>query len=132
MTMATPYAIGPMNICLKGGRQTASGLTICGPVCQGDSSCESVFYQRETVCVPVTVTPFAEPGTATATCCGDPVISTTAQCPGTRTSCTFTITQNLCIEIPISFGATIETGTAVVHCGTVTETACDCGDEEIF
>lgn len=129
-TLRTPYAIGPMDVCLKGGRQTANGLAICGPVCGGGSSCESVFYQRETVCVPVTVTPRATPGTATAICCGDPVISTTEQCPGSRTSCTFTISQNICIEIPISFGALIQTGTAVVQCGTVSETPCDCDDDD--
>ena len=42
---------------------------------QGIESCESVFYQTETVCVPVSVTPFATPGIAKATCSGKPVIS---------------------------------------------------------
>lgn len=34
---------------------------------------------------------------------------------GNQTSCSFTITQSLCIEIPISFGAVIETGTPTVQ-----------------
>lgn len=33
------------------------------------------------------------------------------------------------MEIPISFGAVVETGTAVVQCGTVSETQCDCSDD---
>lgn len=127
-SLNTPYNIGPMNICLYGGGTTATGLSICGPACGGNEPCESVFYQKETVCVPVKVTPFAKPGTAKATCCGDPVVKSGTQCSGSQTYCSFTITQSLCVEIPISFGAVIETGTAVVQCGTVSETKCDCSD----
>lgn len=129
VTLRTPYSIGPVNVCLYGGGTTATGLAICGPVCNGNEPCESVFYQKEKVCVPVKVTPFAKPGTAKATCCGEPVVQQGTQCSGDQTSCTFTITQNLCIEIPISFGAEIETGKAVVYCGTVSEKECDCSDE---
>ena len=109
-SLVRPYAVGPVNLCLFGGGQTASGLTICGPSCGSTESCESTFYQKETVCVPVTVSPFAHPGTARTICCGDPVIHTDPQCPGSKTSCTFTVTQSLCIQIPIAFGAVIETG----------------------
>lgn len=123
------YEIGPVNICLYGGRVTATGLSICGPVCGGTTSCESVFYQKETVCVPVRVTPFAEPGTAKAVCCGEPIVRPGGQCSGNQTSCSFTITQSLCVEIPISFGAEIETGTAVVQCGDVSEKECDCSND---
>ncbi|HIX29174.1 MAG TPA: hypothetical protein H9858_05735 [Candidatus Blautia stercoravium] len=45
---------------------------------------------------------------------------------GNQTSCSFSITQSLCIEIPISFSAVIETSTATVQCGTVSESECDC------
>lgn len=124
--MRTPYSIGPVNVCLYGGGVTATGLQICGPSCGGNMPCESVFYQKETVCVPVKVTPYAKAGTAKASCCGKPVVRAGAQCTGGQTSCTFTITQNLCIEVPVSFGAEIETGTATVQCGTVSEEECDC------
>lgn len=123
------YAVGPMNVCVFGGNTTATGLAICGPSCGGPTPCESTFFQKETVCVPVTVTPFATPGTAKANCCGKPVISLDDKCPGTKKSCSFTITQTLCIEIPIAFGAVIETGSAVVQCGEVSETPCDCSAE---
>lgn len=128
-TMAEPFTVGPVNVCVFGGNTTATGLLICGPACNGMEPCESVFFQKENVCVPVTVTPQATPGTATATCCGRPVVTIGGQCPGSRTSCSFTITQDLCIRIPISFGAVIETGTATVQCGTVSEEECDCSDE---
>lgn len=64
------------------------------------------------------------------TCCGEPVVSTGTQCMGNQTSCSFTITQSLCIEIPISFGAVIETGSAVVKCGTPSEEECDCSEPD--
>ena len=128
ISLRTAYPVGPVNVCLFGGNTTATGLSICGPSCGPTESCESVFYQKESICVPVTVTPYATPGTATATCCGTPVIRPGATCEHKQTSCTFTITQNLCIEIPISFGAAIETGTASVQCGTVSEEPCDCSD----
>lgn len=129
ITMARPYMVGPVNVCVFGGNTTATGLTICGPACGSTEPCESVFYQKETVCVPVTVKPFANPGTAKATCCGEPMVMTGGQCSGSKTYCSFTITQALCIEIPISFGAVIETGDAVVQCGEVSEEPCDCSDD---
>lgn len=128
LSLRMPYRIGPVNVCLYGGRATATGLAICGPACNGMNPCDSVFYQKETVCVPVKVTPYAKPGTAKATCCGDPIVKTGSPCSGNPTSCSFTITQNLCVEIPISFGAVVETGTATVQCGVVSETECDCSD----
>lgn len=120
------YAVGPVNVCVFGGNTTATGLMICGPACNGEMPCDSTFFQIETVCVPVTVTPFATPGEAKASCCGKLIVSQGNQCSGTQTSCSFTIRQRLCIEIPISFGAVIETGDAVVQCGEVSEIPCDC------
>ncbi|MDD3206299.1 MAG: hypothetical protein PHS74_11305 [Lachnospiraceae bacterium] len=124
--MAKTYPVGPVNICLFGGDVTATGLSICGPSCSSGSPCSSVFYQNETVCVPITVTPFAHSGTARAICCGNPIVSTDGTCTGTKKSCSMTIKQTLCIEIPISFGADIDTEDAVVSCGDVTEKPCNC------
>lgn len=127
ITLASPYAVGPVSVCVFGRNVTASGLSICGPVCETEPSCENTFFQKTQVCVPVTVTPFATPGEATVTCCGQPVVVSRNACPGTDTSCTFTVTQELCIQIPISFGADVRTGTAKVQCGAVSETPCECG-----
>lgn len=130
ITLNKSYAVGGMNVCVFGGNTTATGLMICGPVCGGEMPCESTFFQNETVCVPVTVTPFATPGMAKANCCGKPIINPDKECPGSKKSCSFTIKQRLCIEIPIKFGAVIETGEAVVQCGEVSEVPCDCSEAE--
>ena len=118
------YPVGPVDVCLFGGGTTATGLAICGPVCSEAAECESLFNHRETVCVPVTVTPFARPGSARTICCGKPKIST-------ETSCSFTVSQELCIELPITFGAHVETGSISVQCDGVSNGSCSCSDEEI-
>lgn len=130
ITLNSVFGVGPMNVCIFGGNVTATGLAICGPVCNGEVPCDTTFFQIETVCVPVTVTPFATPGEATTTCCGDPIVNPDGRCTGEKKSCSFTIKQRLCIEIPITFGAVIETGEAVVQCGEVTTEPCDCDDDD--
>jgi hypothetical protein len=130
ISMLTVHDIGPMDITLYGDDAAATGLSVCGPVCGSGTACESVVYQNETVCVPVTVTPFAKPGTARTTCCGAPTVSADVSCVGTNTSCTFSVSQSLCIAIPVSFGAAVKTGTAAIQCGTPSETGCDCTDGE--
>lgn len=128
------YEVGPMNVCLFGGNYTATGLKICGPSCgvTPKDSCNHVFHQTETVSVPVEVTPYAVTGTTRVTCCGNPVIRTGAQsvitqCPLCKEACTFSISQNISIEIPISFGADVAIGDAIIQCGTVSESENDCG-----
>ena len=95
------------------------------------NECESLFNHKETVCVPVTMTPFARPGAARTICCGKPEISTETSCYGERTSCSFTVSQELCIELPITFGAQVETGSISVQCDGVSNGSCNCSDEEM-
>lgn len=125
------YPIGPINICLFGGNTTATGLSICGPVCSGSTPCNDVFYQKETVCVSVTVTPYATPGEIKTTCCGAPIVTPGGSCEGSSGSCVFTVRQSLCVEIPITFEADVETSDAVIQCGEVSEEGCDCNNDTI-
>ncbi|HZK01243.1 MAG TPA: hypothetical protein VFC96_00090 [Anaerovoracaceae bacterium] len=87
-------------------------------------TCPATGYQLSSVCVPVTVTPFAIPGTTETICCGSPVITPgIGECPGlVNGNCMFTITQNLCTAVPIEFGANATTGNPSVVCGTVSST----------
>jgi hypothetical protein len=130
ISLVETYEVGAVDVCLYGSGTGETGLSVCGPVCGDGASCESVVYQNETICVPVTVTPFAKPGTAKTTCCGIPVINEDVACTGNATSCSFSISQNLCIAIPVSFGAAVKTGTAVVQCGGSSEAGCNCSETE--
>lgn len=40
-----------------------------------EQTCPSVAYQMSTVCVPVTVTPFARAGATVTKCCGATVVT---------------------------------------------------------
>lgn len=130
-TLARTFAVGTVNVCVFGGNVTATGMEICGPVCGGKpSSCKERFFQKAKVCVPVKVKPFAMPGKAIVRCCDDPVIMNQKMCQGGDDFCNFTVTQELCIEIPIKFGADVETGQAKVQCKDVSQTPCDCDNDD--
>lgn len=124
--LTTPFSLGPNPVCLSGGGETASGLSICGPACNGANVCESVTFQGATVCVPVTVTPFAIPGETTTVCCGDPVVTPGAMvCPSpVNRSCHFTVTQRICTQVPIAFGANTFVGDPNVACEDASNETC--------
>ena len=95
------------------------------------NKCPAVAYQAAGVCVPVTVAPYASVGTPVTTCFGDPfVTSETPSCASRKNgTCTFTITQFVCIEIPVYFGANASSRDAYVTClGATSEDICtECG-----
>ena len=110
--------VAGIDVCLFGGDTTAEGLKICGPICERQSrGCPVVGYQRSTVCVPVTVTPFAHVGTPITNCCGDPVVMAGDVCPRNGGVCRFTISQQVCVAVPVEFGARAVAGTPSVQCG---------------
>ena len=75
-------------------------------------------HQAATVCVPVTITPFAKVGTISTECCGRPMISNKhCNCKGIENgSCKFTISQKIKVEIPVEFGANTTVGGTFVEC----------------
>lgn len=84
-------------------------------------------YQTLITCVPVTVTPYAKPGETVTRCCGDPVVvAGETECDGVKNgNCHFTISQTLCIEVPVYFGATATTSEYYVDCVGASEKFCD-------
>ena len=81
-------------------------------------TCPATGFQGVSVCVPVTVTPFALPGPTVTKCCGEPEVkSGNTTCAGKKNgTCTFTISQVLCVEVPVLFGANAELGDTFVNC----------------
>lgn len=107
-----------IDVCLFGGNTVAEGLKICGPTCKKQNrGCPVVGYQRSTVCVPVTVTPFARVGTPVTSCCGEAVVTAGEDCPRNGGVCRFTIRQQVCVAVPVEFGARAVAGTPSVQCG---------------
>lgn len=112
---------------------SAEEIHVCGRDCDccdnrfDPSACSNVFYQTDLVSVPVKVVPFAKAGPCTTVCCGSPVITAGDTCQGEIDQvCEFTITQKLCIKLPLHFGAAVKVDHAKVQCGSVSETECDC------
>lgn len=92
-----------------------------------DQTCPAVGYQSASICVPVTITPFAQTGPTYTKCCGNPVVTPgNAVCDGVRNgSCSFTITQDICIAVPVAFGASAAVGDTFVSCnGASSEDIC--------
>ena len=87
------------------------------------------------VCVPVTVSTFAKTGASVTKCCGNAVVTPgRAVCDGIKNgTCVFTISQNICVAVPVEFGATAEVGEAYINCnGATAEDICtDCGQASV-
>lgn len=90
-------------------------------------------YQSASICVPVTVTPFARLGVTTTKCCGDPVVTPGRKaCGGVKNGlCFFTITQKICVAVPVEFGAVATVGDSYVNCNGASEQdiCTDCGKD---
>lgn len=99
-----------------------------------DKTCPAVGYQKVSVCVPVTVTPFAHTQATKTQCCGNPVVvSGDTPCAGKKNGvCTFTISQTICVEVPVDFGVTATVGDTYVDClGASSYNICtNCNNEE--
>lgn len=96
-----------------------------------NQTCPAVGYQSLSVCVPVTVTPFARTDATITKCCGDAIITPgDTVCEGTKNGkCTFAVTQVLCVEVPVEFGAASQTGDTYVNCLGVSADDCQGCDE---
>lgn len=94
-------------------------------------TCPAVGYQSASICVPVTVTPFAQAGVTSTKCCGSPVVTPGRDiCGDIRNgSCFFTITQDICVAVPVEFGAVATAGDSYVNCNAASELdiCSDCG-----
>lgn len=122
--LTSVYPVGDNLVCLKGGTSSQTSLSICGPVCAGPQECETITYQTATVCAPVTVKPVATPGTIRTICCGEPDVKSGKECPSMSLQCQFTVSQKVCIEIPIKFGATTTVGSPSIGCGEPSGEGC--------
>lgn len=117
------FDIGAVPVCIFGASETRSGLSICGPACNGeppvDETCPAEGFLRAGVCVPVDITPFVNELPTTTLCCGDPdVVLVDPEEPVTcigEPSVRILITQEICVRVPVEIGATSEVGDALIN-----------------
>lgn len=86
-----------------------------------NQTCPTVGYQAASVCVPVTITPYANAGATVTKCCGEAIVVPGRQlCGGIKNeSCSFTLSQNICVAVPVDFGASATVGEAFVVSGRI-------------
>lgn len=82
------------------------------------AECTDVIH--DTVCVQaeVTITPNVEVGEIESFCIGGPVIGACPGIPSPTDSCTFTVSQSICIQIPLTFSANATAVPRGIVCGT--------------
>jgi hypothetical protein len=88
------------------------------PMAQVDQPVECPAVVHETVCVQadVTISPSVAVGTIESFCVGGPLIGV---CPGTPAQqCNFSVSQNICVQIPLTFSATANAVPSGIVCGT--------------
>lgn len=83
-----------------------------------DRACPTRAYQHVAVSVPVAVVPYAKVDRVRIRCNGNAVVSAgETHCRGKKDGiCCFTISQSFCVEIPVSFGASVNLGDTFVEC----------------
>lgn len=91
------------------------------------AACSNAFYQTDLISVPIKVAPYAKAGPCSTVCCGSPIITVGNDCQGEAgRTCEFTITQKICVKLPLRFGAAVKVEHARIQCGGLSETECDC------
>lgn len=101
-------------------KKTQTKLEDVDPAAAQDDSAQCPATVNETVCIPadVTITPQVDVGSIESFCVNGPVIGA---CPGTVSptgNCTFTVSQNICVQVPLTFSATAVATPSGIVCGT--------------
>ena len=78
------------------------------------NSCNRIGTQCVDISEPLLLSPTTTVGTAAVTCQGTPVISCVANEEGT--ACTVTVTQQVCVSVPIRYGVTMTSGEPTIAC----------------
>jgi hypothetical protein len=94
------------------------------------ATCPAIVHESVCIQAGVTITPNVEVGEISTFCVGSPMIGA---CPGTPSptgNCTFEVSQQICVEIPLTFAAIATAMANGIVCGTPetggcpTSTAC--------
>ena len=87
------------------------------------NGCNKVSTQCVDVTASVILSPTAVMGSPTVTCQGNPTITCATNADGTM--CTVTMTQKVCVSIPVRYGTTISTCDPTISCADSC-TGCGC------
>lgn len=86
------------------------------------NGCNKVSTQCVDVTAPVILCPTAVMGSPTVTCQGSPTVTCTTNADGTM--CTVTLTQQVCVSIPVRYGVTMSTRDPTIACADNCSSCC--------
>ena len=89
------------------------------------NGCNKVSTQCVDVTASVILSPTAVMGSPTVTCQGNPTITCATNADGTM--CTVTMTQKVCVSIPVRYGTTISTCDPTITCADKCPSCGCCG-----
>lgn len=93
--------------------------------CQPCSCCNKVGTQCVDVAAPLTLTPVATVGSATMSCQEEPRVVCVTSDDGT--SCTVTVTQRVCVSVPIRYSVEVDPACPTIVCAETSENnGCSC------
>ena len=87
------------------------------------NGCNKVSTQCVDVTASVILSPTAVMGSPTVTCQGSPKVTCCTNADGTV--CTVTLTQQVCVSIPVTYGVTMSSGEPTIACADG-GAGCDC------
>lgn len=88
-------------------------VTLPSSCCTGKSGTQCVDISQ-----PVVLTPTASLGTVVTSCPGSPSVTCVTSSDGA--TCTVTLTQRVCISIPVSYGVEVVPGEPIITCADST------------
>lgn len=92
-------------------------------VCPVGSGCNKISAQCVDVSAPMTLTPTACIGAVNISCQGSPTVTCVTDPAGT--SCAVTMTQQICVSVPVRYGVTLSAGDPTIACAPCSS-ACAC------
>ena len=88
-----------------------------GSLCCATPGCSKSGTQCVDVTESVVLTPTAAVGTITTACQGNPSVTCVTNEEGT--ACTVTLTQRVCVSIPVTFGVSLVSGEPTILCANL-------------
>lgn len=82
--------------------------------CSEEAACTSVITQCADVSIPIKLTPHAVVGHPETFCCGEAIVTVQTSQGRCGCDCQITITQPVCIRIPVTFITGAESGDTCV------------------
>lgn len=88
-------------------------------IAQQNQTTECPVTVNETVCVEaeVTITPEVRTGEVRAFCVGEPFMGACPGKPSPTGTCTFNVSQRICVQVPLTFAATANAELRNIVCG---------------